>query len=191
MARLLIEFIFDFMTNDAFRFAVLRRELSTLDQYGLTPAQRDLLLERDSAKLLTAILAEATTAGFDVDALRQGHCRPIGTITSLARSAAYTEGFIHIHCIDATYDPAKKAHTVHIRGLGFDLMPDIEFRTAAQSVVVSPDAKTSVRQDLYQHVEVTTPLAAVTWEVRGRNCSTEDFDKATQGFGTLTIAQWP
>lgn len=138
--KLLVEFIAEFINNEGFRFNVLRREITTMRQYGLTENQIATLMTLESGEILAAIKAELIDWGADVDALdlmismaSRGAAEDVlsrvkagtaglGAIRALAASASmYAEGQIHIRKVLPESVSANQQVNVELQGHGFDV----------------------------------------------------------------------
>jgi len=202
MAKLVIDFIAEFLKNPGFRFAVLRRERSTMLQYGLDETtQVNVLLRLNSTEIAELLRAEVTGTGADVDKLDRiiNHNEPcdslLGPLASpkavatetLGAVSAYGEGKIHIRCVDATLKSGS-TYDVTMRGHGFDYYPDFQFRGPGGPKDISPNALPSVANDLFQHVAVTVELLKGDWQIYAKNSEVEDFDDSTGTPGKLKIS---
>lgn len=137
--KLLVEFIVEFINNEAFRFNVLRRERTTMEQFGLNSAQINTLLTLKSADILPVIKDELVAWGADIDALDplsqasraaaakvlkavEEGTAGLSAIRALVASASmYAEGQIHIREVSPGMASVNQPTSVELKGHGFDI----------------------------------------------------------------------
>jgi hypothetical protein len=201
------EFITKFMTDDAFRFEVLRKEMTAMTGFGLTLQQAGIFRSLNSTLIKQMLQEEARNAGADVDktfGIVYGllSCDPIATPgggvpspalapggATMAAMSMYEEGQIHIRCVDPSSAPAG-AVTTWFRAHGLAPNVEFEFRLGTNGSVIAPAmiiTAPAVGDDLFQRVQVQANLTSGTWYIYGRNPDEGDFDMTAVPIKSITI----
>lgn len=198
-------FINRFLREPEFRFDVLFREKTSMEDFGLEDethikAVQDLnrtkiieylkeevdLLDRMWGARLDQLYTEVKT-GTPPGCDAQAHFA-----ASLAALTVYTEGQTFFLDYPRTLS-AGTAHRISIKGLGFDCAAYIAFSKCPEDTapIVQPTEKVSVGADLYQHVTVVTPvLDAGAWLIYGANQDGDlkHFRNATNKRGRIDVS---
>lgn len=199
--RLLVQFVAEFMRDEALRCKVLFNEKVEPKNWGLDQDQVDIINSYDPDLILCEMYKELLASGVDVvrkekenngDSNAPNTPLPdceAGNDLKLMLASAYQAGAIHGRKLDRPSIPANTPTDVTILGNGFDI-PTIEVRftqTDEQPVQPTIDAK-SCDVDLYQRLTVNVTLPpgkANKWRVQFRNKNT---DQWTDGDRPLDLA---
>ena len=199
-------FINRFLRDPGFRFDVLFKEKTSMEDFGLEDpthikSVQDLkrgdiikylkqevdLLDQVWGGRLDQLFVEVKTGtppGCDPQAM---------SAASLAALTVYTEGQTFFLDYPRQLSPGTE-HSIPIKGLGFDRVAYIAFSKCPEDAppIVRPTTDVTVAADLYQHVTVLTPpLERGQWLIYGANANSNDlthFRKATNKRGRIDVA---
>lgn len=196
--KLLVEYIADFVRDEAVRCQSLRHEWEGPKAYGLDDLQVEALNSFDWATIFEKAAAELEEINVDLAAKLvqiSGGNPPGGGVgpANIAKSM-YGGGQIHIRELDPPAAAANQSVQITLLGNGFEAHPEVYFTpksgalplpTVQANAVQGAFVKHSCDVDLYQRVTVSVTLAAGEWWVQARNLPTEDLN--TGDVGTLQV----
>lgn len=198
----LLEVFKKYLTDENFRFAVLRKEVTVLGQY-LSPGQVTKLCTMKGTTILEMLKDAFLKWGADLDKahdLKEGvitcdqfaaAVAPVAGPGVLDVAAAYGEGSRHVRCAKPGHIPLNTTTDVAIIGHGFDTNVKFQFRLGAVNKTFTPIAPISVGNDLFQHALVSVKLdTAGTWTIRAANVddpNAGDYDGETQTIAEITV----
>ena len=180
--RYLVEFMAKWINDPSFRWDVLQREITTLQDFGLDNPQITDLVSLDKQAILARLQDELeTTLGIDLQKVRDEKNEsekpnPANPLLAAVGAAAYTEGQPHVRATDPVEIAQNLSSIVIVRGQGFDPGVSVRFEKGT-STVHGQVLAASCDVDVFQRLTVRVTLDSKgMWKVVAKNADPADPD---------------